>query len=53
MMTADFRLTNRANSWISAVRGSFAACNPIVEPAVASAIIAMPGKGYEYRQVLS
>jgi biotin carboxylase len=53
MMTADFRLTNRANSWISAVRGSFAAGDLTVEPAVASPIITMPGKGYEYRQVLS
>ena len=55
LMTADFRLTNRAMSWINAVRGCFAANNLPAETAAASALTPISDKAgrYGYRQVLS
>ncbi len=51
LMTADFRLTNRAVAWINAVRGGFASSNLPAGQAVASALTAVPAKGIGYRQV--
>ena len=52
LMTADFRLTDRALAWIRAVRGSFASDSMLAET-LASGFAAIPTKGFGYRQVLS
>ena len=52
-MTADFQLSDRALSWIRAIRRGFAASNAPTETPVASVLAATPTKGFGYRQVLS
>jgi D-alanine-D-alanine ligase-like ATP-grasp enzyme len=53
LMTADFRLTDRALAWIKAVRRGFSAETPPVETPVASMLAKVPAEGFGYRQVLS
>lgn len=53
LMTADFQLSDRALSWIRAIRRGFAASNAPTETPVASVLAATPTKGFGYRQVLS
>jgi hypothetical protein len=53
LMTADFRLTDRALAWIKAVRGSFVSGNLPAEMPVTSMPAILPTKGFGYRQVLS
>lgn len=53
LMTADFRLTDRTQAWIRAVRGRFASNSSPFETPVAAMIAAVPAKGLGYRQVLS
>ena len=53
LMTADFRLTDRALAWIGAVREGFTASSPPAEMPVASVLASIPTKGFGYRQVLS
>ena len=45
--------TDRALSWIRAIRRGFAASNVPTETPVASVLAATPTKGFGYRQVLS